>query len=88
MLTWSGGVARVLPGGLNRGDDTRGVTAFVVQAAEDGVEDGHEVVFQRADVRGTIRCFLEGLAAADRPLIAPLQPEAAPCPDPPGDADG
>lgn len=88
MLGWSGGVPRVLPAGLNRGDDTRGVTALVLQAAEDGVEDGHEVVFQRADVRGPIRCFLQGLAADDRPLVPPLQPETSACPDPPADADG
>lgn len=87
MLPWTGGTTRTLPAGLNRGDDLRGVTALVTQVAEDGVEDGHEVVFQRADVRGPVRCFLQGLAADDRPLVPGPQVEAAPCPDPPGEAD-
>jgi fermentation-respiration switch protein FrsA (DUF1100 family) len=37
------------------------VTAVVVQHEEDGVEDGHEVVFQSAAPQLQYRCFLESL---------------------------
>jgi hypothetical protein len=33
--------------------------AVLVQHQEDGVEDGHEVAFQRGDARRQIRCFLD-----------------------------
>ncbi|HJL14797.1 MAG TPA: hypothetical protein RMH99_04025 [Sandaracinaceae bacterium LLY-WYZ-13_1] len=54
------GTARVeLPAQGNRGD----VTAVVVQHEEDGIEDGHEVVFQTAGPRLQYRCFLESWRA-------------------------
>jgi hypothetical protein len=37
-------------------------TAVVVQHPEDGVEDGHEAVFQRAEPKRQYRSFLQGLA--------------------------
>ena len=40
-------------------------TAVVVQHAEDGVEDGHEAVFQREEPKHQYRCFLAGLAKGD-----------------------
>jgi pimeloyl-ACP methyl ester carboxylesterase len=43
-----------LPAGDNQGDRTR----VVVQHREDGVEDGHEVVFQLATPKDQYRCFL------------------------------
>lgn len=39
----------------------RGVTAVLVQHAEDGVLDGHEVVFQRDEAGEQITCFLRTL---------------------------
>lgn len=39
------------------------VTAVVVQHLEDGIEDGHEVVFQTAAPQLQYRCFLESLRA-------------------------
>lgn len=37
-------------------------TAVVVQHGEDGIEDGHEVVFQTEPPKHQMRCFLESLA--------------------------
>ena len=37
-------------------------TAVVLQYAEDGIEDGHEAVFQTETPKHQYRCFLEGLA--------------------------
>lgn len=38
-------------------------TGVVVQYGEDGVEDGHEVVFQTEAPKRAMRCFLESLAS-------------------------
>jgi hypothetical protein len=38
------------------------VTAVVVQHAEDGLEDGHEVAFQTDAPKRQYRCFLASLA--------------------------
>ena len=46
-----------------------GVTAVVVQHPEDGIEDGHEVVFQTAAPKHAYRCFLEDLAAGEVPTV-------------------
>lgn len=47
----------------------RGATRIVVQHPEDGVEDGHEVVFQTDAPKAQYRCFLRTLAAG-----APMVP--------------
>lgn len=39
-------------------------TATLVQFEEDGIEDGHEVLFQREDARARLRSFLERFAGA------------------------
>lgn len=39
----------------------RGATAALVQHEEDGIEDGHEILWQRADARTQLRCFLRTL---------------------------
>jgi pimeloyl-ACP methyl ester carboxylesterase len=72
-----------LPTGLNRaaGPD-RSVTRILVQHEEDGLEDGHEVVFQESWPHQQVSCFLQGMVD-DRPLVAPLGDEGAPCPLPP-----
>ena len=46
-------------------------TVVVVQHAEDGVEDGHEAVFQTAPPKAQLRCFLRTLAAGTPRVIAP-----------------
>ncbi len=83
-LAWVNGTARTLPGGLNRGDEDRGVTALLLQLAEDGVEDGHEVAFQVPSARHQVRCFLEGLVDGI-PLVPLPADEGSPCPVPPSE---
>ncbi len=51
-----------LPARSNRMIQGMGVTAVLTQTREDGVEDGHEVVFQTEPPRRQYRCFLESLA--------------------------
>jgi hypothetical protein len=44
------------------GNVASGVTAIVVQHPSDGVEDGHEVMFQTEPPKAEYRCFLQSLA--------------------------
>jgi pimeloyl-ACP methyl ester carboxylesterase len=46
-----------------------GRTAVVVQHEEDGVEDGHEVMYQLDLPKEQYRCFLAGLAAGELPEV-------------------
>jgi pimeloyl-ACP methyl ester carboxylesterase len=48
----------------------REVTAVVVQHLEDGIEDGHEVVFQAPEPQLQYRCFLETLAEGVPRVVA------------------
>ena len=59
LLSYSGGSQVLLPAMGNRADRTQ----VVVQHAEDGIEDGHEIVFQRPEPRLQYRCFLESMRA-------------------------
>lgn len=65
VLPFVDGQSLVLPVQGNRD----GVTRVVVQHLEDGVEDGHEVLFQLEAARAQVRVFLEGLAAGDVPTV-------------------
>ena len=56
------------------------VTAVVVQHPEDGVEDGHEVVFQTEPPKHQYRCFLASFAAGRTPVVPADAPADAPCP--------
>lgn len=53
-------------------------TAVVVQHPEDGIEDGHEVVFQTEPPKHQMRCFLESLAKGT-PRIPPPGAFLDPC---------
>lgn len=53
-------------------------TAVVVQHLEDGIEDGHEAVFQRPEPKHQYRCFLQGLAKGE-PLVPAGAPTGAAC---------
>lgn len=55
------------------------VTAVVTQHREDGIEDGHEVVFQTPGPKHQLRCFLAGLAKGS-PAVPPPAAEEASCP--------
>ena len=59
------------------GNYAGGVTAVVVQHPGDGIEDGHEMVFQTDPPKREYRCFLQTWVAGQTPLV-PL----------PGDVDG
>lgn len=65
LLPFSGRSQITLPAAGNRA----GATSVVVQHDEDGIEDGHEVVFQRPEPALQYRCFLEGLAAGGAPRV-------------------
>lgn len=75
-LRFSGRTRLELPVQGNVGGTT---TAVVVQQAEDGVQDGHEVVFQTEAPKHQIRCFLASLATGV-PKVPPPGAEEAPCP--------
>jgi hypothetical protein len=51
-----------------------GTTALVVQLDEDGIEDGHEVMWQRADARALVTCFLRTLARGTPTVVDPAAP--------------
>ena len=53
-------------------------TAVTLQAREDGIEDGHEVVFQTEGPKHQVICFLESFARGQAEVVAPGA-EFAPC---------
>ncbi|MDI3285627.1 hypothetical protein [Polyangium sp. 15x6] len=55
-----------------------GATAVVVQHPEDGVEDGHEVVFQTEPPKHQMQCFLESFAKGT-PRVPTAAPVSAAC---------
>ncbi|MBW1880568.1 MAG: hypothetical protein JRJ84_19610, partial [Deltaproteobacteria bacterium] len=59
VLAYGGGTTIDLPASGNLSIGGAEVTAVVVQHAEDGVEDGHEVMFQLPEAKAQYRCFLE-----------------------------
>jgi hypothetical protein len=69
-----------LPAGANAATDdgTAKVTVVVVQHPSDGIEDGHEVVFQTDPPKREYRCFLQGLAAG-APRVPSPGPVDGPC---------
>ncbi len=85
LLELTGAEALALPVAGNRTSPEGGdaMTAVVVQHAEDGVEDGHEVVFQKPGPKHQYRCFLERLADPDSgpPIVPAPRGEWDPCPD-------
>ncbi len=60
--------------------DNRDRTVVVVQHEEDGVEDGHEVVFQTEGPKHQYRCFLESLAEGGPPTVPSAGAEWDACP--------
>ena len=67
------GRALALPVSANRG-----ATRAVSQHPEDGLEDGHEVLFQQPAARRQLRCFLETLRSGTPVVVAPADGDA-PC---------
>ena len=63
VIDFSGRGAVDLPAQGNfKHEDGAASTAVVVQRAEDGVQDGHEVIYQLPEPKLQYRCFLQGLA--------------------------
>lgn len=72
VLSWSGRSRVALPALDNHlGADGAKATAVVVQHPEDGVEDGHEVVFQTEAPKREYRCFLQSFASGAPRVPAP-----------------
>lgn len=70
-----GHTALTLPISGNAG----GATAVVVQHEGDGIEDGHEVMFQTPAPKHQYRCFLSSFARGV-PIVPPDGAEDDPCP--------
>jgi hypothetical protein len=62
----------MLPGG-------GAVTGVVVQHPSDGIEDGHEVVFQTDPPKHQYKCFLQDFAQGMTPAVRADAPASAPC---------
>ena len=74
LLDLTGRAAITLPAAGNvTGAGGAKVTAVVTQHAADGIEDGHEVVFQTEGPKHEYRCFLESLAKGTPRVPAPGQ---------------
>jgi hypothetical protein len=56
------------------------VTAVLTQHPEDGIEDGHEVVFQTDPPKHEYQCFLASWLATGTPYVATDAPRDALCP--------
>ena len=65
-LRLAGGVPRSLPHEAERGG-----LRVTTQHPADGIEDGHEVLFQQPAARRQLRCFLETLALGRPRLVGP-----------------
>ena len=74
LIDLGGGAAVDLPYAPSSGR-----SGVVVQHTEDGVEDGHEVAFQRLEARRQVRCFLADYAADRVPRVS-AGAAATPCP--------
>ena len=70
-----------LPAASNiESNDGRRATAILTQHLEDGLEDGHEVLFQTDAPKHEYQCFLASWLATGVPSVDVDQPRDAPCP--------
>lgn len=75
-LQWAGRSQLMPPVAGNASD---GRTVGVVRYAEDGIKSGHHVVFQYAQAKHQIGCFLETLAVRGQPVIVKGAALHGPC---------
>ncbi|HTJ43758.1 MAG TPA: hypothetical protein VL463_16745, partial [Kofleriaceae bacterium] len=76
QLALVGRRAIALPASANHGAST----AVVVQHLEDGIEDGHEVLFQTDAPKHQYQCFLRSWIAKGKPIVDVDAARDAPCP--------
>jgi hypothetical protein len=79
LLSFAGRVAVGLPASGNVSAGGKKATAVVVQHLGDGLEDGHEVVFQTEAPKHQYRCFLQSFANG-LPSVPPDGAASDPCP--------
>jgi hypothetical protein len=82
LLPFSGRSQIALPASANEGGGgAAGVrsTGVVLQHPADGIEDGHEIVFQTDPPKREYRCFLQSFAATGMPVVPPPGDVLGPC---------
>ena len=72
--------AIALPASGNLAISGRAATAVVVHRPEDGLEDGHEAMFQTDAPKHAYQCFLASWLATGTPTVPVDAPRDAPCP--------
>jgi hypothetical protein len=80
MLVFSGRNAITLPASGNVTAGGASFTDLVIQHPEDGIEDGHEVVFQTEPPKHQYRCFLQSWLKTGVPSVPPDGKEEDACP--------
>jgi hypothetical protein len=81
LLPYTGRAAIALPAMTNvMLADGRTATAVVTQHPEDGIEDGHEVLFQTDIPKHEYQCFLASWLATGTPVVPIDATRDAPCP--------
>ncbi len=79
VLPYSGGTQLPLPVSGNRHAAGQVQTTVVAQHPSDGIEDGHEIVFQTDPPKREYRCFLQTWAAGQTPYVPVAGDPTAPC---------
>jgi hypothetical protein len=81
LLTFSGRSQIALPASANETVGAAGprTTGVVLQHPSDGIEDGHEIVFQTDPPKREYRCFLQTFAATGMPVVPPPGDVLGPC---------
>jgi len=79
LLPLTGARAIALPASANADRPAGSATAVVLQHLEDGLEDGHEVLYQNDAPKHQVQCFLAGWLAG-APSVPVAADRDAPCP--------
>ena len=79
LLPYSGGKQIPLPVSGNRKSQGKTLTTLVTQHPADGIEDGHEIVFQTDPPKREYRCFLQTWAAGQTPIVPNAGAVDGPC---------
>jgi len=78
-LQYSGGKQIATPVSGNRKSQGKTLTTVVTQHPSDGIEDGHEIVFQTEPPKREYRCFLQTWAAGQTPIVPSAGAVDGPC---------